>query len=130
VLDENVDPDTAVDSFYNTVQGDPHRWLRLPADLVPIPEIWTRAVGRKDGRAARHTCWFTEPVWEVGGYFLTGVALAAAVRLILRGEVQARGVMHAEKAFEPLPFLDEVASLIPDFLPDGELIDESFEWMA
>jgi hypothetical protein len=69
-------------------------------------------------------------VWEVGGYFLTGVALAAAVRLILRGQVQARGVMHAEKAFEPLPFLDEVASLIPDFLPDGKLIDESFEWMA
>jgi hypothetical protein len=130
VLDEKVDPDTAVDSFYDTVQGDPHRWLTLPADWVTIPEIWTRAVGRQDGRAARHTCWFTEPVWEVGGYFLTGVALAAAVRMTLRGEVQVRGVLHAEKAFEPLPFLDEVASLIPDLIPDGKLIDESFEWMA
>jgi hypothetical protein len=130
VLDGRIDPDTAVDSFYDAVEGDPHRWLRLPADLVTIPEIWTRAVGRKEGRAARHTCWFTEPMWEVGGYFLTGVALAAAARMTLRGEVQARGVLHAEKAFEPLPILDEVASLIPDYLPDGKLIDESFEWLA
>ena len=37
--------------------------------------------------------------------------------------------MHAETAFDPLPFLDEVASLIPDFPPDGRLIDESFEWL-
>jgi hypothetical protein len=130
VLDEKIDPNTAVDSFYNTVEADPRRWLTLSGDYVPISELWTRAVGRKEGRAARYTCWFTAPVWDVGGYFLTSVALAAAVRLVLRGEVQVRGVMHAEKAFEPLPFLDEVASLIPDFLPDGKLIGESFEWLA
>jgi len=37
--------------------------------------------------------------------------------------------MTAETAFEPLPFLDEVASLMPDSLPDGKLIGESFEWL-
>jgi len=37
--------------------------------------------------------------------------------------------MTVETAFEPLPFLDEVASLIPDSLPDGKMIDESFEWL-
>lgn len=129
VADTEIDPDAAVDAFYDTVQGDPHRWLTRPVDAATIPEIWTRAVGRREGRAARHTCWFTESVWDVGGYFLTSVALAAAVRLMLRGEVQAHGIMHAERAFEPLPFLDEVASLILDLLPDGKLIDESFEWM-
>ncbi len=29
----------------------------------------------------------------------------------------------------PLSFLDEVASLIPDALPDGRMIGESFEWL-
>ncbi len=91
--------------------------------------MWVRAVGRKEGRAARCSSWFTAPMWNVGLYFLTSVALAVAVRKILRGEIRKRGIMTAEKAFEPLPFLDEVASLIPDALPDGKLIDESFEWL-
>ena len=46
---------------------------------------------------------------------------------ILRGEVKGRGVMLAEKAFEPQSFFDEVATLIPDPLPNGKLIGESFE---
>ncbi|MEE9175005.1 MAG: hypothetical protein V3U19_02405, partial [Thermodesulfobacteriota bacterium] len=106
-----------------------HRWLTLPDDFVPIPNMWGRAVGRQEGRAARCSCWVTAPMWNVGVYFLTSVALAVAVRKILRGEIRERGVMTAETAFEPLSFLDEVASLIPDSLPDGKLIDESFEWL-
>jgi hypothetical protein len=68
-------------------------------------------------------------MWDVGGYFLTSVGLAVAVRKILRGEIRERGVMAAETAFEPVPFFDEVASLIPDPLPGGRLIGESFEWL-
>jgi len=129
VLAGNIDFDTATNSFYNTVESDPHRWLTLPDDFVPIPKMWVRSVGRKEGRAARCSCWFTAPIWNVGVYFLTSVALAVAVRKILCGEIREQGVMTAETAFEPLPFLDEVASLIPDSLPDGKLIGESFEWL-
>ncbi len=129
VLGGNIDSETATNSFYDTVESDPHRWLTLPDDFVPIPKMWVRAVGRKEGRAARCSCWFTAPMWNVGGYFLTSVALAVAVRKILRGEMRERGVMTAETAFEPLPFLDEVASLMPNSLPDGKLIGESFEWL-
>ncbi|GAG66308.1 unnamed protein product [marine sediment metagenome] len=129
VLGGNIDSDTATNSFYDTVESDPHRWLTLPDDFVPIPKMWVRAVGRKEGRAARCSCWFTAPMWNVGMYFLTSVALAVAVRKILHGEIRERGVMTAETAFEPLPFLDEVASLMPDSLPDGKLIGESFEWL-
>lgn len=129
VLEGNIDSDTVTNSFYDTVESDPHRWLTLPDDFVPIPKMWVRAVGRKEGRAARCSCWFTAPMWNVGGWFLTSVALAVAVRKILRGEIRERGVMTAETAFEPLPFLDEVASLMPDSLPDGKLIGESFEWL-
>jgi len=129
VLGGNIDSETATNSFYDTVESDPHRWLTLPDDFVPIPKMWVRSVGRKEGRAARYSCWFTASMWNVGGYFLTGVALAVAVGKILRGEIGERGVMTAETAFEPLPFLDEVAALMPDSLPDGKLIGESFEWL-
>jgi hypothetical protein len=130
VLGGHIDSDTAVSSFYDTAETDPHRWLTLPDDFVLIPKMWVRAVGRKEGRAARCSCWFTAPMWDVGGYFLTSVALAVAVRKILRGEIRERGVMTAETAFEPLPFLDEVVSLIPNPPQDGKLIGESFEWLV
>jgi len=86
-------------------------------------------VGRKEGRAARFSCWLTAPMWDVGGYFLTSVALVVAVIKILRGEIQERGVMTAETIFEPQSFFDEVVSLLPEPPPDGRLIGESFEWL-
>ena len=67
-------------------------------------------------------------MWNVTGWFLTSAPLAVAVLRILRGEVREQGVMMAETAFEPLSFLDEVATVLPKSLPDGKLIDESFEW--
>ena len=44
-------------------------------------------------------------------------------------DIPVRGANTAGEAFEPLPFLDEVASLMPDSLTDGKMIDESFEWL-
>jgi len=129
VLEGDIDFDAATNSFYGAVESDPYRWLTVRDDFVLIPQIWVRAVGRKEDRPARHTCWFTPAMWNVGGYFLTSVALAVAVLRILRGEVQERGVMHAETAFDPLSFLDEVAAVLPEPLPDGRVVDESFEWL-
>lgn len=130
ILAGDIDAETAASAFYETAESDPHRWLTLPDDYVPIPKMWVRAVGRKGGRAARSTCWFTAPMWDVGGYFLTSVALVATTLKILRGEMRKRGVMTAERAFEPLSFFDEVVALLPDQLPDGRRIDESFEWLG
>jgi len=129
MLAGDIDAETVVSAFYDTAERDPHHWLTLPDDYVPIPKLWVRAVGYKNGRAARCTSWFTAPMWNVGGYFLTSVALVAATLKILRGEIQKRGVMTAETAFEPQPFFDEMAALLPDQLPEGKLIDESFEWL-
>jgi hypothetical protein len=129
VLGGHIDSDTAVSSFYDAVERDPQRWLTLADDFIVPAKMWVLAVGRKDGRAARCSCWFDSALWNVGGYFLTSVALAVAVRKILRGDIQERGVMHAETAFEPLSFLDEVATVLPEPPPDGRLIGESFEWL-
>jgi hypothetical protein len=52
-----------------------------------------------------------------------------AVFRILRGDIEQRGVMTAEAAFEPLSFFDEVVALLPEPPPDGRLIGESFEWL-
>ena len=124
-----IDAEKATSYFYETVESDPQRWLTLKDDFPPIPKMWVRALGRREGRSARCTCWFTAPMWNVGGYFLTSVALATAAHKILRGEMKERGVMAAETAFEPLPFFDEVVSMIPGFPPDGKLLNESFEWL-
>jgi hypothetical protein len=129
VIEGQIDSDTAVNAFYNTIERDPHRWLTLPADFSPVLKMWGRAVGRKEGRAARYTCWFTAPMWNVGGYFMTSVGLVLAVHKILRGEIGERSVMTAETTFELLPFFEDVVALLPDQLPDGKLIDESFEWL-
>jgi len=129
VLEGNIDADAALVSFLDTAESDPHRYLTLPDDFVPIPKTWARAVGRKEGRAARFSCWFTAPMWDVGGYFLTCVALVVAVRKILRGEIRERGVMTAETTFEPQSFFDEVVAVLPEPPADGKLIGESFEWL-
>jgi hypothetical protein len=129
VLDGDIDAETAISTFFDTIESDPHRWLTPPDDYLAPAKLWINALGRKKGRAARCSCWFTPAMWNVNGFFLTSVALVAAVRKILRSEIQERGVMHAETAFEPLSFLDEAASLLPDHLPDGKLIGESFEWL-
>jgi len=129
VLEGNIDPDAAIDSFIDTAKSDPHRFLTLPDNFVPIPKTWARAVGRKEGRAARFSCWLTAPMWDVGGYFLTSVALVVAVLKILRGEIRERGVMTAETAFEPQSFFDEVVAVLPEPPPDGKLLGESFEWL-
>lgn len=129
VLEGSIDPDAALESFLDTAKSDPHLYLTLPDDFIPIPKTWARAVGRKEGRAARFSCWLTSPMWDVGGYLLTSVALVVAVRKILRGEIRERGVMTAETAFEPQSFFDEVVAVLPDPPLDGKLIGESLEWL-
>jgi hypothetical protein len=129
VIEGQIDSDTAVNTFYDAIERDPHRWLTLPDDFSPVLKMWGRAVGRQEGRAARYTCWFTAPMWKVGGYFLTSVALVLAVHRILRGEIQVRGVMTAEKTFELLSFFEDIVALLPDPPTDGKLIDGAFEWL-
>jgi len=129
VLEGNFEAEAAIASFINTAESDPQRFLTLPDDFVPIPKTWARAVGRKNDRAARFSCWLTAPMWDVGGYFLTSVALVVAVRKILRGEIRERGVMTAETTFEPRSFFDEVVAMLPEPPTDGKLIGESFEWL-
>ena len=127
VIDEGIDSITAAESFYDTVDGDPQRWLTPPNDFVVPPELWVRSVGRKEGRAARCTCWLQVARGRL--YLLTSAALSVVVLKILRGEIQKHGVLTAKETFDPLPFFDEVAAQLPDPPQNGKLIGESFEWL-
>jgi len=129
VLGGNIDAEAAISTFYNTIASNPQYWLTVSDDYVAPAKLWISALGRKADRQARCDCWFTAPMWDVNGYFLTSVALVAAVRKVMLGEMHARGVMTAEKAFEPLPFLEEVAALMPDRNPQGKIFDAHFEWL-
>jgi saccharopine dehydrogenase-like NADP-dependent oxidoreductase len=126
----DVEPAIALSSFYETVEHDPDRWLTVKGDIVPYSPEWVTAVGLKEGRAARYSCWLAPAIWsEQAAWLLTSIPLVVAALSILRGEVRERGILIAEKIFEPLPFLNEVASLMPDPIPDGKLVGESFEWL-
>jgi len=129
VLEENIEYENAIKAFFDTIESDPNRWLTLPDGFNPNTKMWVRAVGQKGGRTARSTCWLTTHLWIAGGYFLTSVALVAAVFKILRGEIREHGVFTAEKSFNPQSFFDEVVAILPDPPPDGKLINESFEWL-
>ncbi len=124
-----VDAETAVSSLFEAVESDPGRWLTLPDDFVPFSLDSVTAVGRKEGRAARYDCWMAPDVCtERNGSFFTGVPLVVAALRILRGEMR-EGVMHAQTTFDPVPFFDEVAPLLPDAPPSGRLIGESLQWL-
>jgi saccharopine dehydrogenase-like NADP-dependent oxidoreductase len=129
VLEENINYEDAINTFFDTIESNPDRWLTLPDNFNPNTKMWVRALGQKDDRTARSTCWFTTHLWNAGGYFLTSVALVAAVHKILRGEIREHGVFTAEKAFDPQSFFDEVVAFLPDPPPHGKLINESFEWL-
>ncbi|MGB2895445.1 MAG: saccharopine dehydrogenase NADP-binding domain-containing protein [Anaerolineales bacterium] len=130
VIAGDVDPATAMRSFYETVENDPDRWLTVAEDFAAFSPDWVTAIGSKEGRAARYNCWLAPTLWnEQSAWFLTSVPLVVAVLSILRGEIRERGVMTAETAFVPLPFFDEVVALLPEPPPDEKLIGESFEWL-
>jgi len=57
------------------------------------------------------------------------VALVAAANLILRGDVSEQGVFTAEQAFKPVAFFDECARLLGDWIPEGDLVGESLEYL-
>jgi len=125
-----IDPAAALTFFYETIENDPARWLAVANDFAAFSPDWVTALGSKGGRAARFNCWLAPELWnEQSAWFLTSAPLVVAVLRILSGETRERGVMTAEKAFEPLSFFDEVVALLPEPPPDGKLIGESFEWL-
>ena len=127
MLEGSIDAETAVNNMYEIAESDPNNYLALTDGSLNIPKMWVSVAGYKDGRAARNSCWFTAPMWNVGGYYLTSVVLALSAIKLLSGEIKVHGVIAAEDAFDTNTFFDDLAAMLPEVQSAEMLINESFE---
>jgi hypothetical protein len=113
-------PEQAAERYYAALDAEPDT-SPTPASLRAPPCAIT-AQGYKDGQRVSLTCTF-----DVRG--AGTAALAAAALKLLRGEIQERGVLAPEACLAPLPFLAEVAQLLPETsVPaDGKMFAETLE---
>ncbi len=122
---EGLAPINGAKSFLKRIGEDPDRWLKR-AEGVPPPPGWSvsvAAIGRKDGRTARYTC------WPNGLPSSTVIPLTVATLRILRGEISARGVLPPESCFEPTSFFEEAAAYGEAADRGKPLLGERFEWL-
>lgn len=118
---EGLSPSEATKSVMETVLTDPDRWLRTSTTLPSGWNFWVATTGWKDDQRMRYMC------WPEGLPDSTTVALAVATLKILRGEVEARGVLPPEACFEPSSFFGEVARYAGEVERDKPLLGERFE---
>jgi len=104
IRDDGMDPAEATIALIERIAADPARWLTPPPGGNAEFLNWATAIGWKDGRRVACTC------WPVGNWMSTVAALTVAAREVTRREFRRMGVFPPEAAFEPEPFLAEVAA--------------------
>jgi hypothetical protein len=109
--------------FLEEAVAEPERGPPTPSGL-PVTRRWAEAIGFKDGKRTRYTCW-PNPSWSRPNP--TPVALAVATLKILTGEITADGVVTPESCLEPLPFMHEVARWQLKTDETGSLLNEIWE---
>ena len=116
------DESQAALAFLDQVLSEEGRGQSAPSGLL-MGTRWAEAVGTKDGKRARYTCW-------PAGWFRpnpTPVALALAALKILSGEIGIDGVLTPESCLDPLPFFKEVASAQLKTDEPGKLLNEAWQ---
>lgn len=107
--------------FIETATSDRDRWL---ASTDGVPEdwpFWVTAEGIKDGSRVRYT------LRPDSRWMGTGGPLYTAAMALLDGKVDGHGVLPPEACFDPLPFMEDVASVVPGWPSGVRLFEESFE---
>jgi len=116
-----IDVQRAVISLAGAVKSEPERWLANPEGLPMDFVLRARAVGVKDGTRTEYNI-AQNPEWVS-----TASPLYLAATRILTGEITERGVLTPEDCLEPMPFMKEVASIMPGWPSGAKLFEESFE---
>jgi saccharopine dehydrogenase-like NADP-dependent oxidoreductase len=93
----------------------PSSWTEPKTNIIAV------ATGRKDGKRVRYSCRLAS------GWVGASSALSVAALRILRGKVKERGVLAPEACFDPIPFLEELASTVPVRTKEKRLFDEKLE---
>jgi saccharopine dehydrogenase (NAD+, L-lysine-forming) len=115
-----LDESAAAFSLFEYLADQPAASIAAPGGCADWID-WVEAVGTKEGKRVRYKG------WPVGGWDTTKGPLATAALKILRGDVRACGVLSPESCLDPMPFFAEVARNAGVILPDGRLLEESFE---
>jgi len=102
--------------------------VTLPAESLAPPEgyesgwvWWIEGIGKKQNKRMCYKC------WPNGDWAWTTPPLATAALKILRGEIQAKGILSPESCLDPMPFFAEVAQYATERPSDSKLLAESME---
>lgn len=108
-------------AFIETAGADRERWLAGSEKVTEEWPFWIVAQGLKDGSRVRYTL-NVSPDWPS-----TGGPLYTAAKMLLEGRIKERGILPPEACLDPLPFMEEVASIVPGRPMAKKLFDESIE---
>ena len=131
LVEGKADGPQASGAFYEAVERDPERWLAGEDAFLTFPDVpawWVNVIGHKAGAPARYACWIT-PDSRVDDREYVSVPGAVAAMMIIQGEARGPGVLPPEGCFEPAPFFERAARLLPETPPGGKLLGETFEWL-
>lgn len=117
---KEIDPKEATILFHEGVAAKAREDDSISSWKTPGIDLWAVAVGTRDGRRVRYSCW---PSW---GFMGASSALTVAALRILRGDVKNRGVLAPEACFEPMDFFQEAAQLSSKDSQKGDLLKGSF----
>jgi hypothetical protein len=129
MLEGIIDAERAVSNLYEIAESDPQHYLTMTNEFTHMPKMWVSAVGYKDEQPARSTCWLAAPMWNVGGYYLTSVVLALSAIKLLSGDINRKGVMTAEDAFDSNTFFGDLTAMLPEVEHKEKLVDEAIEFL-
>jgi len=115
-----LDESGAAFAFMEYLEALPEPSLAPPKGGEDGFAMWVEAVGSKRNDRVHYKC------WPNGDWASTEGPLAAAALKILRGEIDARGVLSPESCLDPMSFFAEVAQLASGEPPGGDLLAESF----
>lgn len=108
-------------SFIETAGSEPHRWLTYGSKKDLELAVWIDALGIKDGARTRYR------LVQGSDWGSTGGPLYTAAMKLLKGKIKERGILPPEACLDPIPFMQEVASLVPGRPSEKKLFEESFE---
>ena len=116
-----MDTREAALDFAKEVKDDEGRWLTNPEN-APLEFItWASATGEKNGERGEYT------MIQNTKWLSTAAPLSQATLRLLTGEMRERGVLPPEACFDPIPFMEDAASVMPGWPSGTRLFEESFE---
>jgi len=105
--------------FIKTAGSERDRWT--PTTEKFPDDFWITATGVKYGKRVRYT------LIPSSGWLSTAGPLYTAAKRILDGKFKERGVLPPEACFDPVPFMEEVASNEPGWTKEKGLFEERFD---